>query len=156
MYALTATVQTLCKNRRTALGAEEVETFAGVVESEIDAAISEHYYWPLDANGVDISGSPPAILIQISNLITAGIIEQVSYAQNEAGGAAPNPYGAMLEKRGRSILARICDGSIVIPGLQRITEIIGRASTASTYRPVSGLRGTGSTTLSQRRRGRTF
>lgn len=128
-------------NRRSALDLSEIEDFAIEVDSEIDSALSTSFNWPNKADGSPANNPPPSIIVVIANYMTAGLIEERSYAQNEAGGPSPNPYGVGLTRRGRAMLDEICSGGKICFELEGMSPIAQAPNQQSSFQTVSGFSG---------------
>lgn len=145
MYAVEATVRALIRNKVSPTANTDIALVgSGLADPEIDSALGNAFYWPLDSEGTDISASPPAAIRMVANLLTASLIEDQAYAQNEAG-AQRNPYAASLERRARGLLARIVSGEIAVDGLENRAMLgsMKMAAAASDFSPVSGFNGRG-------------
>lgn len=124
MYAVEASVKTLCINVRSGLDAAFIAEMAATADAIIDAKLGEHFLWPLDANGNAVNNPPPAIVVQIANRLTASYIERTKYAINEANGQPMgNPYAASLEREAKKFLDDLVEGNLIIPALQEVNPI---------------------------------
>lgn len=127
MYGNAAQIRALAKNRISSLSDDEIAEAAVVVDAEIDGAVSDVYYWPVNEHGVDISGSAPQLMVTIANYLTAAVIEQQSFAHNADNEAQLSPLGARLDRTGRAMLAKVVDGTYHLP-LSRVAPLSGATS----------------------------
>jgi hypothetical protein len=122
MYASEPQVRSLTRNKRSGMTLVELEAIGATIDAEIDARLSALFHWPVTVSGDPLNEPPPALIVSAASYLTAALIEMEAYAQNEAGGAVPNPYGRTLEKRGEALLQRIERGESIIPRLERVRQ----------------------------------
>lgn len=139
MYADNDRVRSLIKNRSSVLPQADLDAAAALSDIEIDMRLSALFYWPTSSKGVDLSTDPPSMIVNLATLLTAAMIESQSYAANEATGLTANPYGKMLERRAMALLDKIEDGTVVIPGIERATQLAA-SKAPRLFHPVQGLR----------------
>lgn len=119
MYATESAVRALAKNVKGQVSLADIQLVAAVADAEIDSALHEFFSWPNGKNGQPVNNPPANEIVQVANLMTAGLLEQRSYAQVEGGESPPMvPYGAKLLASGRKLLAMITAGTRAVRGLE--------------------------------------
>lgn len=139
MYASEATVRTLAKNVGNRLATELISAVALAVDDEIDGRLATVYDWP--ATKTD----PLQSRIQsVANLMTAGRLEQSSYAQVEGAQEQKLSYGRILELQGIKLLNQIVAGQVYVPGLDRTLAVATSTPTrVSDTKGYGGVKGSG-------------
>lgn len=138
MYAVEASVRTLCINVRSGLDSAFITEHGETVDAFIDAKLGETYYWPTNALGVLVNNPPPTLIVKIANKLTAAAIERTKYSINEANGAIQgNPYAASMEREGMKMLDALVAGDMILPELGEVLPIRQSASPPS-FIPVRG------------------
>lgn len=138
MYAVEASVRTLCINVRSGLESAFITEHGETVDAIIDAKLGEHFYWPTDANGDPVNNPAPTIVVKIANKLTAAAIERTKYAVNEANGNIQgNPYAASMEREAMKMLEALVAGDMIIPELAEVRPIRQSAAPPS-FTPVRG------------------
>jgi hypothetical protein len=129
MYAVEASVRTLCINVRSGLDSAFIAEMGATADAIIDSKLAEHFSWPQSPSGAYVNNPPPALVIQIANRLTASYIERTKYAINEANGQPMgNPYAASLEREAKKFLDDLVNGELVIPSLVEVNPIRQSAS----------------------------
>ena len=141
MYQSEPEVRRLAKNVKQAVTTEEITSVGRLVAATIDARLRANHWWPIDTRGVDLRLNPPATIVQIANLLVAGILEHRSYAQVEGGDSRTASYGAYLQAQGEALLEKLASHSteFVEPELEKVMPIRHRAS-PQVHHPVAGFR----------------
>lgn len=124
MYATEATVRTLAKNVGNRLATELISAVALGVDDEIDGRLATVYDWPATA-----TDPVQARIRSVANLMTAGRLEQSSYAQVEGQQEPKLSYGRILELQGLKLLDQIVSGKIYVPGLDRYIPVMSSTPT---------------------------
>lgn len=146
MYCVESTVRSLVTNRQSKLDLAEIQGFAALVDAEIDGRLAARFYWPKSSSGVDLSQTPPALIVAAANYLVAALIELKSFSQftsppvSPDSGEGPSTYGRDLQRRGYGLLKSIEERRIVIPSLQPSTPIAQSHAPTHNFRPVYGLR----------------
>lgn len=144
MYAIEASVRTLCINVRSGLDSAFIAEMAATADAIIDAKLGEHFSWPNDPDGNPVNAPPPAIIVQIANRLTAAYIERTKYAINEANGQPMgNPYAASLEREAKKMLDELQSGDLIIPSLVEVSPIRQSASPKAFHEVQGSPRGLG-------------
>lgn len=139
MYADIDTVKALHSNVKSSISEQQYELLAGLVDSDIDARLSRHYYWPASEKGEVLNDPAPMLVRNAATYLLAGLIESRSFAHNEAGTAVANPYASRLTRQGEAILKRLENEQGLVPELVRVSDVsLGAAP--QIYSPVTGLR----------------
>ncbi|RYG34216.1 hypothetical protein EON81_16125 [bacterium] len=92
-----------------------IRAFALLADSEINVKLKTRYEWPL------ADGSPvPETVALISNMITAGRLEQASMAISLNAEGDGHPHSSSLLRDGRRMLRDVTEGSDRIEGLDAL------------------------------------
>lgn len=139
MYATEATVRTLAKNVGNRLATELISAVALAVDAEIDGMLATVYDWPAQAD------SPVQEPIRsVANLMTAGRLEQSSYAQVEGEQTQKLSYGRILELQGMQLLKKIVSGAVYVPGIDRTIAVASSTPTkVNDTKGYAGVKGSG-------------
>ena len=141
MYGRDDEIKTLCANVKSGLTSDVVAVHAKTADALIDSRLGEVFYWPNDVDGNPVNTTPPELVVQIANLLTAAEIESIKYAVNEVSGAPfGSPYAAALRKRATELIDGLVNGTVMLPGITMISPIRQSASEA-VFIPPSSIRG---------------
>lgn len=130
-YAVQASVTTWVQNLETGMGDLFTQASA-LCDAQVDADLGNYFDWPINGNNVVINNPPPVYVVQMANLLTASIVENMAYSQmmsrgdtslDESGGFGGTTYGRMLYGMYKNMLMRLVRGQAYVYQLQRYGSI---------------------------------
>lgn len=130
-YSVEQVVQTWTQNIETGLGGL-YSVASDLCDTQIDADLGNYFFWPANDQDVLINNPPPSYVVQMANILTASICENMAYAQmmsktdaglDENGGFGGSTYGRALYAMYRNMLNRLIRGLAFVYQLSRYGSI---------------------------------
>jgi len=130
-YANQNTVKTLCQNQITNAG-DLFTVASSICDSQIDGDLANYFFWPYNPENVQINNPPPAYVLTMANLLTASIIESMSYAQVQGfadvsldshGGGGATTYARYIDGTYKRMMRNLIKGFTSVPELVRYSSI---------------------------------
>lgn len=105
---------------------------SAICDVQIDADLGNFFFWPANDQDVLINNPPPPYIVQMANVLTASICENMAYSQMQSktdaslddnGGFGGSTYGRMLYGMYKNMLQRLIKGQAFVYQLSRYGSI---------------------------------